>query len=782
MASQRFQAFLAAIRNVIALKPAVTDGSVLRRVYAEQMDVALRLVPFSAVVAMAVTLVVTFVFWTSGPRYYLGSLGVAVILLTAFSLNSCWKWRTSPQPKEIGVGRIRLLVVVASLYGLCLTSIPCVLFYNADAYHRLLIASTVSGLIATGISVAVIPLAALAYSGSLIVGSFLSLASTGERFFVLVAILLAFYSMFICLTIIYMSKLIIERVLNQIEVEQQKEVISLLLNDFEENASDWVWEIDSRLRIQNASARFSQVASRTSMELQGMFLATLLDLDMNYAKDEETQRYLWQPIAGRAAFRNCLIPVKIGGETRWWSLTGKPVYNDNGRFVGYRGVGADVTTATQSKERLSYLASYDPLTDLPNRTQFLDQLARASASLPGTQSSFAVLYIDLDEFKIVNDTFGHAIGDKLLMEVAKRLRKCVRKNDVVSRLSGDEFAILAPGMNVDSSAALARRILKTITRPFQINGIQMNIQMSIGIALAPTDSVQDIVRCADLALYRAKTEGRNGYRFYEAEMGARIEAKRALASDLRNALARNEFQLHFQPIVCGKSLKTVSFETLLRWNHPEHGPVSPAVFIPIAEETGYIVAIDNWLIHETCRIAATWPDNIRVAINISPIHIRHSDLIALVTGALQASGLAANRLELEITESVFLEANSGTVTMLRQLREMGIVIALDDFGTGHSSLSYLRKMPFDKIKIDRSFIRDLPNEAGSLAIVRAVLGLGANMGMLITAEGVETFEQLTWLQREGCDQLQGFLFSAGGRADQVPEMLRFDKTRIRAVS
>ena len=353
---------------------------------------------------------------------------------------------------------------------------------------------------------------------------------------------------------------------------------------------------------------------------------------------------------------------------------------------------------------------------------------------------------------------------------------------MVARLSGDEFAILARGADQAAATELAEQLVQSISQPFWIDGIQINIHISVGIAIAPTDSVNDIMRCADLALYRTKNEGRNSFRFYEVEMDARIEAKRALAMDLRGALAREEFILHFQPIVSAQTLKTVGFETLLRWKHPVHGFISPTIFIPIAEETGNIIPLGEWIIQEACRIAVSWPQDIHVAINISAIQFRHSDLASIVRDALTKNKLKPNRLELEITESVFLEANVAAISLLRQFRAMGVSIALDDFGTGYSSLSYLRKMPFDKIKIDQSFVRDLPHNRGSLAIIRAVMGLGASMGMKITAEGVETREQLACLQKEGCDQVQGFLFSPAEPVEKTFELLAFDRDRYQVAS
>ena len=757
----------------VALRPSAGNRSVRGRVYAEQLDVTFRLAPFAVLCVLSVVLVVATSLWNSAPRFYLSLLSLTTISLSAFALAMCWRWRQMGKPSESRTRHVYLLIFVAQAYGICLSSMPVMLFVGADANFRLLIACTTAGLIAIGMSVSAVPWAAICFSGTIIVGAFYALAVTGEPFYLLIAILLTLYSLFIILTMVHLSKVLLSRIISEIKVEQQKDVISLLLYDFEENASDWIWEIDTEGRIRNSSARLAQIFGKSCAQLDGAMLSALLEIDQGRVKPAKIDELLWKPIATRATFRDCLLPVKIAGETRWWSLTGKAVFDANERFSGYRGVGSDVTAAKLAEERLSYLARFDALTDLPNRTFFHDRLLEAIAEAPSNKSGFAVLCLDLDEFKYVNDTFGHAIGDRLLAEVAARLRACVDKDDVVARLAGDEYAILARGAARDRASDLAARIVTAIAEPMLIEGIKISLHVSIGIAVAPSESATDIMHRADLALYRTKNEGRNGFRFYDAEMDAKVEARRVLAADLRGALARGEFVLHFQPVVAAQNLKTVGFEALLRWRHPTHGLVPPSTFIPIAEENACIVAIGEWAIREACRVAATWPDDIKIAVNLSPIQLRYSDLCAIVASALGDSGLAARRLELEITESMLLEANVKSVNVLKQLQKMGVCLALDDFGTGYSSLSYLRNMPFDKIKIDRSFVQDLPNDKGCLAIIRAVIGLGGSLGMTITAEGVETREQLACMRREGCDLLQGYLFSAARPEDQLQELMNF---------
>ncbi|PZP67586.1 MAG: sensory box/response regulator [Methylorubrum populi] len=662
---------------------------------------------------------------------------------------------------------IRRAVLAAYAYGCLLASIPIMLFVGADPDGRLLIAASCAGLIATGMSAAVLPPVAIGFSGLIIAGSFFGLAATGERFYIYVATLLVFYAAFICFTILHLSRLLKMRVVSQIDLERQQEFTNLLLNEFEENASDWLWETNAELRLQHVSPRLVEVARSSERQLLGLPLEQLL-LPAVAAPEGHPSTVLWNCIAERRTFRNLILPLNIAGEQRTWELSGKPIFTNGTRFSGYRGVGSDVTEKRQSEERLSYLALHDTLTDLPNRVQF-QQLLEAAREQAGASGRFAVLALDLDEFKNVNDTFGHAAGDGLLRAFAERLQRFASSDVHIARLAGDEFALLAKGSAArdrHTVALLASDIVAAVASPFTVNGIRVSIGVSIGIAMAPQDGCLEIMRRADLALYRTKGEGRNGYRFYEAEMDERIEARRALSTDLRGALDRNEFLLHFQPIVSREG-RVRGFEALVRWKHPKRGFVSPAEFIPLAEETGVIIPLGEWILQQACATAAGWPGDISIAVNLSPIQFRHSDLPLLVISALQESGLDASRLEIEITESVFLEATPAIKTALAKLRELGVRLSLDDFGTGYSSLSYLRRLAFDKIKIDQSFVRDLPHEQSGAAIVRAIIDLATSLKMTVIAEGVETEAQRRCLLSLGCHALQGYLFSRPVPADEA---------------
>ncbi|MBM6579557.1 EAL domain-containing protein [Microvirga sp. BT689] len=409
---------------------------------------------------------------------------------------------------------------------------------------------------------------------------------------------------------------------------------------------------------------------------------------------------------------------------------------------------------------LAHLAHHDPLTGLANRVLFQEQLEQALEKARDDGSTLAVLYIDLDLFKNVNDTLGHETGDQLLKTVAARIRGCVQGNCVIARLGGDEFAILMRPISImQECTILASRIVKEIGSVYDIEGHEIVIGTSIGIASTGlgTSSPEQLLKQADMALYRAKAEGRGTFRFFEPEMDAELQARRALEIDLRKAMVNDELYLVFQPQVSLQANEITGFEALLRWRHPERGNISPAEFIPIAEDIGLIASLSEWVINEACKTAVTWPKTIKVAVNISPIQFRNRTLLPCVRKVLTRTGLEPSRLELELTESALLHENETTVTALHELRELGVRIALDDFGTGYSSLSYLRSFPFDKIKIDQSFVRDLATRPDCMIIVQSVVWLGRGFGMSITAEGVETEEQLAHIRAAGCTEVQGYL-------------------------
>ena len=440
----------------------------------------------------------------------------------------------------------------------------------------------------------------------------------------------------------------------------------------------------------------------------------------------------------------------------------------------------DITERRLAEAQIDFLARHDPVTRLPNRVMFREQVEQAVAQL-GRGTPFAILTLGLLDFKLINDVFGFTAGETLLRSVADRLAACVRDMDTVARLDADEFVILQIGVREPEEAGeLAARLLEFVSGVYPCEDQEITLSVSLGIAVAPADGngCDGLIRNAELALERARADGRNTYRFFEPEMDARLQARRNMQQDLHQALARNEFELYYQPLVEVSTERVCGFEALLRWSHPSRGMVSPGEFIPVAEDTGLIVDIGEWVLRQACREAALWPAEIKVAVNVSPLQFKSPALLGCVKAALQDSGLRANRLELEVTETVLLRDDGATLQVLHQIRDLGVRVSMDDFGTGYSSLSYLRSFPFDKIKVDQSFVRDLATKLDSVAIIRAIAGLGLTLGMRTTAEGVETVAQLDEVKAAGCTEIQGYYFSRPVPAGRVAGLIRDIAARV----
>lgn len=550
----------------------------------------------------------------------------------------------------------------------------------------------------------------------------------------------------------------------------------IVLDTALENMSQGLCMFDAEGKIILFNERYAAMLRRTSMQLAGRLLVDVLR--------EEQARGQWTGDANQFFAR--LVADAREGRTTTDVLTkfdrSIRVVNQPMQGGGWVATFEDITEWLEAQAKISHMARHDALTNLPNRVLFHEQLDQGLRRA-GSSDQLAVLCLDLDHFKDINDSLGHPIGDALLKEVGRRLKATVGEHDTVARLGGDEFAVVQIGRSEEAAAgALAGRLVEVISAPYEIDDHQIVIGVSIGISLSPQDgsNPDELLKNADLALYRAKADGRGTYRFFETGMDARAQARRLLEMDLRAALQRNEFQPYYQPIRDVASDRVVSFEALLRWNHPQRGLISPINFIPLAEETGLIIQLGELVLQGACADAVTWPDDIGVAVNLSPVQFKNPNLIASVTEALEKSGLAAHRLELEITESVLLQNSEATLTTLHELRAMGVRISLDDFGTGYSSLSYLRSFPFDKIKIDRSFVSELATREDSVAIIRAVTGLGRSLGIVTTAEGVENDAQLELLRRAGCTQAQGYLFSRPRPASDVAMMLELPRLRASA--
>jgi diguanylate cyclase (GGDEF)-like protein/PAS domain S-box-containing protein len=549
----------------------------------------------------------------------------------------------------------------------------------------------------------------------------------------------------------------------------------ILLDTALENMSQGLAMFDENGRVILCNERYARMTGVPFADVQGQSLLDLFKFrktagDFTDDPQEVFSRILADVGLGKSAMR--IMQTLKGRSIR--------VIEEPMTGGGWVATLEDITAWREAQEKLAYLAHHDPLTGLPNRTKFREELEQTLRRV-NRDGRLAVLCLDLDHFKEINDSLGHPIGDALLKEVASRLSISVREGDTVGRLGGDEFAIVQAGTDLQASesSSLADRLVAIIGAPYAIHGHQLNIGVSIGIAFAPNDGddPDQLLKNADMALYRAKEDGRGIYRFFETGMDARAQARRILEIDLRAALTRDEFEVHYQPIHELKTDQITAFEALVRWKHPLRGMISPMDFIPLAEETGLINQLGDWVLRRACMDAASWSRDVRVAVNLSPVQFKNPNLVQAVMSALTACGLAPERLELEITESVLLQDSAATLAILHKLRSFGVQISMDDFGTGYSSLSYLRSFPFDKIKIDRSFVHELATREDSMAIVRAVTGLGKSLGISIVAEGVETNEQLGLLRTEGCTEVQGFLFSRPRPAEDVETMLSYGRER-----
>jgi diguanylate cyclase (GGDEF)-like protein len=514
---------------------------------------------------------------------------------------------------------------------------------------------------------------------------------------------------------------------------------------------------DAEHRLVMANARYAEMYGLTPEELKpGTTLRRIIEHRIaKGCHPGKTADDMLRSMLGRAPGKTPAQYTSALHDGRYITVSVQPTA-DGGTVTTHH----DITEQRRSEAKIAHMALHDALTGLPNRVLLNERLEYALARIRGSDI-MAVHLLDLDLFKNVNDTLGHPSGDKLLKMVTQRLRARVSETDTVARMGGDEFAIVQTAITQPVNATtLARRIIDAVSEPYEIDGQQVIIGTSVGIAIGPGDGLDpdQLLRNADLALYRAKADGRGTYCFFEPEMDAQMQARRGMEYDLRRALVAGEFEMHYQPVVNLERDVVSGFEALIRWRHPHKGMISPATFIPVAEENGFVIPLGEWTIRQACAAAAKWPAHTKIAVNLSPAQFRSAGLVQAVIGALAASNLPAERLELEITETTLLQENKATIDMLYQLRELGVRIALDDFGTGYSSLSYLQSFPFDRIKIDRSFIKDI-HGAGSLNIVRAVAALAKGLGMETTAEGVETQQQRDTVKAEGCTEMQGFLFS-----------------------
>lgn len=541
--------------------------------------------------------------------------------------------------------------------------------------------------------------------------------------------------------------------LSQLAMEEQTELIGLLLRDFEETTTDWLWQTDSVGVLTRRAGETERDNDSEKRMPSGQKLLNLL------AHSEERHE-LKQAMRDHRPFRDVTVRLEHDEDEQWWSFSGKPVFA-KGNFAGFRGVASDVTQAKITEDRMAFLAHYDPLTQLPNRETLTEQLKTLSQNIAREEDNYALIWLDLDNFKWVNDTMGHHAGDALLQSMSGRLRDLVGPDGIMARISGDEFAMVLPFSHDDSLTERLDEVCETLGAPYQLWGSSILCRASMGVKLLPNGffDVEETLKHADMALYSTKGRQKGTWTLFDKSLEDRAQTMRQLETDLNNAIEGNELRLFFQPLVDAKTHEVTGCETLLRWQHPQKGLLSPGAFIEFAEDTGVITRIGDWVLRQALFEAQRFPEHVKVAINLSPLQLHSESLVPTIINALATNGIAPNRVELELTESVLMTDTKYTLEKLRQLKDIGVRIALDDFGTGFSSLSYLRQFPFDKLKIDKSFTDDLDTSKDSRAITQATLQLAKALGMRTTGEGVETMRQGEFLRDNGCDELQGYFFS-----------------------
>ena len=686
--------------------------------------------------------------------------------LCASALRSWWRHRRAP-PLRVSPRALRHAAVGSGLLGLLWAAMVAAWFPGADHGQQMVLMSMVLGTMCGGaFALAPVPLAALAHVGALGLGALVALLRSDGVGNPVLPALLAMYTLVLCVSVLATARTFVARLRSEREAARQGQLVGLLLRDFEEHAADVLWECGQTGLLTHVSPRLSSALGLSALELQAGTLLDALTARQAPGEAEDHLAALRAALRLGQAFRDLVVPVQTASGLRWWSLSAKPLHDEVGHHAGWRGVISDVTQARETHRRLAYLAHFDSLTGLANRLELRERLAAAmdaaaaAASAAAVPARTALVCLDLDHFKSINDTLGHAAGDAVLAEIGRRLHSCLRQGDLAARLGGDEFALVISEVQGDDElCALARRLVQVLCQPFEVAGRQVPLGASIGIAVAPEHgrSLDELMGNADLALYAAKEAGRGRFEFFVPRLADRHRRRVAIEQALRGALARSEMHLYWQPRVDIARWEVVGAEVLLRWQHPELGRVAPDEFIRIAEDAGLIADIGLWVLGRACAHAAQMPHPIVVSVNVSPAQLLREDFARQALHLIERSGLAPERLEIEVTESLFMDNSPQALANLHALREVGVRIALDDFGTGYSSLAYLRRFPFDTLKIDRAFVRELMTRHDARAIVKTILELARTLGMSTIAEGVEEPAQLAVLREAGCGAVQGYL-------------------------
>ncbi|KCZ53756.1 hypothetical protein HY29_15915 [Hyphomonas beringensis] len=667
---------------------------------------------------------------------------------------------------------LRFYVRLSLSHGLIWGIVPFLVAHTANSQGLMVLGIQLAGIMFAGSFLqSRIPASACAFLVPIGLGFAISMMLTGDPQNQFAAVLCFVYVGVLMLAVRWSHEQFIEQHLSAAAVKEQSQVISLLLRDFEESTSDWLWQTNTYGVLMDIPLAAEGVEHENNNVMIGNNLVSLFHPD-------ESAWVLETSLMRKESFRDLVLKVENEGDDRWWSLTGKPIYED-GAFKGFRGVAKDITQSKEIEDRIAYMAHYDGLTGLPNRVSMQEQLEKVMRKPLTPQMSRALVWLDLDNFKWVNDTLGHPAGDELLQHVAARLQEVCDERDVVARISGDEFALIVERPADGQLEVFLDKLTDYLSEPYDLWGSTANCSASVGVRLFDEETTDSriLLKHADLALYQAKKVGKANWCMFTQELDDRARARLQVESDLHHAVNENEFKVYFQPQVNAHTHEIVGCETLVRWQHPTRGLVYPGEFIEHAEDNGLITRIGDWVLRAAMSEARKLPEHIRVSVNISPVQIHSANLIPTIVHAIAANNIDPTRLELEITENVLMSDTEFTLQRLHQLKDLGIRIALDDFGTGYSSLSYLRRFPFDRIKIDKSFVRDIETRSDSRSIAVATLSLAKSLGMRCTAEGVETRYQADFLRDCGCDELQGFFISRAQPLEKLQHMIELKKVK-----
>jgi diguanylate cyclase (GGDEF)-like protein len=707
--------------------------------------------PFFAAVNSIAAVFMAMILYGHVPSPYLGGWAIAV---AATNLGAMQLARTQAVTHVGRSGRKVpkwQMIGDVALRALAWLSLPVISFSSLAPQAQAVAATLIAGLGIASLGLVVVPACVTAWMAIFTAGLSYTLL-VGRHDVPFDSILAILFTLGVAIVgVLTVARWAFGQLKTNADFGSQSESASLLLQEYEQRGVGWLWQVDGENRVNYISSRMSALLGRPAGQLLGHSLPALL------GGHAELGRVLLE----KQPFNSLEMELKTARGQRWISIAGDPIIDTAGRFGGFRGVGSDITEIRQTQERLTHLANMDVLSGLPNRGRVRQLLGEALRHATTSNVPCAIMFLDLDGFKPVNDTFGHPKGDAVLQAVAKRLCDQVGADGHVGRMGGDEFAIvIADAQSRKRIEQLADSIIRAIKEPYMIDQTEIRIGVSIGCAFGPIDgaTVDDLILKADLALYEAKGAGRGCAKYFSSELQSEQDDRVRLETDLRGAIAAKQFHLVYQPLVNAKTQKLVGFEALIRWNHPQRGFVPPNVFIPVAEESGLMPVIGEWVIEEACRTAATWPEQITVALNISPKQIILPALPNTVSQAIGRHKIQANRLELEVTEGVFLGDNGTTLDVLKRLRALGVGIALDDFGTGYSSIGYLNKAVFHKLKIDGSFVREAGSRQENVAIIQSIVQLAKSFRMSVTAEGVETAEDFERMRDLGCDTIQGYLF------------------------